>query len=233
MIILEKVNDFLVKNSLTRTSSNLLEKIDQLNSNLGIRFDIHRGPWLAGGSVLKFAEGRYIGKRDLDVFFSSSEQFAAVKKQLDDVAKSEELKKLEEDVNATFSCQYGVLHQRSFAKRNIYESAAAYTYSLNIHEIQIIRRRYYCNFHQLLGDFDFTVCMFATDGRYIAYHPQALQDMKTKTLRLHRVHKDSVLVKRFYKYIANGYTPAPGESRLMHEIVREEPNRYAVSSSYS
>ena len=52
--------------------------------------------------------------------------------------------------------------------------------------------------------------------------------MKNQSLRLHYVHPDSTLIRRYYKYMANGYTPLPGQSRLMHEIVREDPFKYAI-----
>lgn len=232
MIIVEPIHVFLSKNSIDRSKSDFLYKIEELKRNYKLHFDMNTGPWVAGGSVLKFVEGKKIGKRDIDIFFNSKEHFDDMRTVLDSVATSEEWKNHKNNRYNQITLPYGDPPTPSELK-NIYKTSAAYTYSLDTAIVQIIRRRYYNNVVQLLGDFDFTVCMFATDGYNIAYPQIALDDVCTSTLRLQRVHRDSVLIKRWYKYILNGYTPAPGQTKLMHEIVREEPERYSGLSNYT
>lgn len=221
MLDIKPLEQFFEENGLSQ-DSDVLKKINWLRRSAKIEFDIEGGPWIAGGSVLKLAEGLPLGFRDIDIFFPSEERFNRYREQLDKLADSEEAKLHREKKSASRSP-----YSREPIEDKIFRTSKAYTYNLEKVQAQIIRRCYYDNAYELLGDFDFTICMFATDGKNIAYFPQGLEDAKNKSLRIHRIHRESILIKRFYKYLANGYTPLPGEVRLLHEVVREDPAKYA------
>lgn len=212
MLIIKPLHVFFNEQNLSLNST-VLQQINLIRKQLDIEFDMVNGPWIAGGAVLKLAEGRALGRRDIDIFFKKKLQFNIMSKKLNEQTELNE-EKFDND---------NIYKRRS----NIYGTASALTYNLDIGQIQLIRRHYYDSVHALLGDFDFTVCQFATDGREIAYTKLALVDMKNKSLRLNYCHKDSTLIRRFYKYMANGYTPLPGQVKLIHEIVREDPFKFA------
>lgn len=228
MITIVSLTKFFTDQGITPDPA-ILECISYIRNHLKINLNIKTGPWIAGGSVLKLIQGKPLDTSDIDIFFPSPELFDKYRQLLDVIVDSKE--------RTTFIPNYGKPNSLTSKGRlrsgvsqiSKHQTSKAYTYSLNIATIQIIKRQYYQTVGALLGDFDFTVCMFATDGTQIAYFPQGLIDAKNMNLRIHRIHKDSILVHRFYKYLANGYTPLPGEARLIHEVVREDTARYALS----
>lgn len=225
MLIIKTIEEFCNEQSLDFANLDVLKRINTIRRNIGLDFNLEDGPWIAGGAVLKLAEGRDLGKRDFDLFFSDKKQFKHATALLNVHAESEEAKydRNKDDGYIIDSDGYG--HP---IRVNVFETSKALTYNLKTEQVQLIRRAYYTSIYSLLGDFDFSICQFVTDGKKIAYTKQALIDMKNKHLRIQYTHRNSTLIKRFYKYMASGYTPAPGEVFLMHEIVREDPLEYAI-----
>lgn len=101
----------------------------------------------------------------------------------------------------------------------VHASAQASTYLVDGIKVQLIRRRFYENLGFLFGDFDFTVCQVATDGKQIAYSNRAVEDINNMTLRFAekgRVTKSTV-VGRMLKYVRHGFTPEPGLFKMIVE----------------
>lgn len=92
----------------------------------------------------------------------------------------------------------------------LHRSAAAVTFMVKGIKVQFIKRMYYKNLDKLFGDFDFSACQVATDGKKLAYADQAVKDIQAQRLRLAtvgRVTKKTV-VGRMMKYIGHGFMPA-------------------------
>jgi hypothetical protein len=94
----------------------------------------------------------------------------------------------------------------------LHKSGAACTYLVHGIKVQIIKRMYYKNLDQLFGDFDFSACQVATDGKKLGYADQAVSDIQEQRLRLAtvgRVTKKTV-VGRMMKYLGHGFMPVDG-----------------------
>lgn len=94
----------------------------------------------------------------------------------------------------------------------VHSSGKARTFMVNGLKVQIIKRKFYKDLGELFGDFDFSVCQVATDGKRIAYTQTALEDINAGVLRLAQVGRVSKLtvVGRMIKYINHGFLPEPG-----------------------
>lgn len=101
----------------------------------------------------------------------------------------------------------------------VHRSNAAATFMVNGLKVQIIKRRYYDELGYLFGDFDFTVCQLATDGKNVAYTAKALEDINDSKLRFSehgRVSKLTV-IGRMVKYVNHGFMPEAGLFRMIVE----------------
>lgn len=92
----------------------------------------------------------------------------------------------------------------------VHKSDAAITYMVDGIKVQFIKRLFYDNLDKLFGDFDFTACQVATDGKSIAYGPDSVGDIAANVLRfatVGRITKKTVM-GRFLKYLNHGFMPS-------------------------
>ena len=153
--------------------------------------DMMHGPWLAGGSLRKLCINQSINYSDWDIFFKDDKQFK----------------------NAVFKVK------NDPSSVLIYESKNALTYtfepyndSVNYYplHVQLINRKFYQSVEDLLNDFDFTICQYASDGLTIQLGKTSYIDEKHKILNSNIQCFDRPgFVKRLIKYIVYGYTPTP------------------------
>ena len=93
--------------------------------------------------------------------------------------------------------------------------------------IQIIRRRFFNNYEEIIKNFDITVCQIVTDGTYIELGEYTARDIREKNLRMSQpLHDDAV--KRLTKYWVYGYRPVDG---LIDAIVKNPTGRWAFNPS--
>lgn len=112
----------------------------------------------------------------------------------------------------------------------LHRSNAAVTYMVNGLKVQIIKRRYYDELGYLFGDFDFTVCQLATDGKNVAYTTKAIQDISDSKLRFAehgRVSKLTV-IGRMVKYVNHGFMPEAGLFRMIVESGLDMTSAYKI-----
>lgn len=83
--------------------------------------------------------------------------------------------------------------------------------------LQVIQNPY-DGINDIFSTFDFTVCQFATDGRYIYTTKESLEDLKTRRLRLHpdAPYKSSNPALRLMKYTLMGFLPDKDLFTLKH-----------------
>ena len=147
--------------------------------------------WIAGGSVLKLAMGHTVfGDSDLDVFLFDCDR------------------KL--DIGVLLTQDQKITHYSDNLNTVQYKYLAKEFPSIHYETIQVILRRSFDSLESLFNDFDFTCCMFATDGKTIAGPQQAWDDLESKTLRLHYSNEGRKTIMRVKKYTALGFEPAPG-----------------------
>ena len=148
-----------------------------------LKLDIDNGPWIAGGAVRKSYLNINMGESDWDIWFKSPEQFVEAENKL-----------------------------KALGAQQVYTSSNAISYKFQddngtIHNVQIIRKRFYDNAEQIINGFDFTVCQLVTDGNRVIMGPNTARDLKTRTLRLSRPEVPQYIIPRMVKYIVYGYQP--------------------------
>lgn len=114
----------------------------------------------------------------------------------------------------------------------LHRSNAATTYMVNGLKVQIIKRRFYDSLDELLGDFDFTVCQVATDGKRMGHTREAIKDIDDQVLRFApqgRISKLTV-IGRMVKYINHGFVPETGLFRMVVESGLDLTSAHAIFS---
>lgn len=165
--------------------------------------DIIAGPWLAGGAVRRLLDGTDISEGDFDFFFADYGTLCDVEKRL-----------------------------AEFGAERTEKTSMAVSYKLAIdsvfYKIQLIRRQHYHDAYAVLKDFDFTVCQFATDGKFLATYSDSMKDLEDKTLRISDAGKinDTNFLRRIIKYVRYGFLP---NTTLLSEAVEY---KLARTSSY-
>jgi hypothetical protein len=99
-------------------------------------------------------------------------------------------------------------------------------YFVFICKIQLVRYRYYNNPLAVLGDFDLSICQFATDGIDIIFPTQSLEDVRNKQFNILNLRRDSSFIKRYFKYMLRGYSPAPGVNQFVNTVVGSDMSAY-------
>ncbi|NJO59838.1 MAG: hypothetical protein HC836_16515 [Richelia sp. RM2_1_2] len=215
----------MAERGLSVSSTNVYGHLRSLQNRLSpnVKLNMHQGPWFAGGSVLRLFLGQNLESSDIDVFFSNESDFKHLYDVMNSIKQSKEDQMSEPDTTLIIDPYAFNLLAR---KKPTYKTKFAFTYELSDKKVQLIRREMYNNVAELFGDFDFTVCQFATDCELIAYTDLAFEDALAKQLRIVNMQKNSTFTRRFFKYLAYGYTPRPGMASVIQEIVRNDIDRY-------
>lgn len=101
----------------------------------------------------------------------------------------------------------------------LHKSNMATSYKVDNLIVQTIKRELYLTLEDVFRDFDFSACQIASDGKWLAGTPQAIRDIKTRTLRFApqgKVSKGTVIT-RMAKYLNHGFIPEPGLFKIMIE----------------
>jgi len=185
-------DDLVIKRRTGKPLQNIIatkKSLNDIGNKLAtyLKLDMDDGPWLAGGSVRKLYHNIPVGYSDWDIFFKDYDQFNTVRQII------------QNDPSSTL----------------VHESSNAMTYTFdwtkeNVpFQLQIIKRKYYQSVIELLNDFDFSICKYATDGTSFSISEEALLDEKRKILRCDLSKADRPgFIKRIIKYIVYGYTPS-------------------------
>jgi hypothetical protein len=146
-----------------------------------IRPDINNGPWIAGGAVMLWAQGKPVDISDIDVFFKDEQQYLMLANLLNSM---------------DFTCVYRTENADTWRK---------YVGGKNNQIVQLIKKCYFESAEDVIGRFDLSVCQFVTDGITTITGKTAVSDLKNKTFSLVKPNPD--IIKRVVKYATYGYTP--------------------------
>lgn len=126
---------------------------------------------------------------DYDIFFTSATELPQVKEFL-----------VYQGFKEIFACPKGEL----FTYRKIYSGADALP-DFEV-KIQLICKWTYLDVDDLMDSFDFNACRFALDKANVIYtYPEAMTDVATKELSIHKITYPSSSINRLYKYRNKGY----------------------------
>ena len=193
------------------------EKYRSLIKKFVPQCDFKTGAWIAGGSVRKVWFDLPWENQDIDLFFSSTEQFSSFSKAI--------TSKLPKAPETTFDLDLNLL---SVAAKSTgvseYETGNAVTYTVytdkefdhHTFKIQAIKRYFVNNISELFQSFDFTVTQFVTDGNIMVTTRQALKDCEDKRLQMIENTSRPINALRTIKYTAYGFEPV---DQLMQEVV--------------
>lgn len=166
------------------------------------------GPWVAGGAVRRIAERQEnLSISDIDVFFSSEDKYKWTKEMIESGAR-------------------GVWRKR-YTIVKTYDQAKSYRFDVRINTmddhlgqvvpIQLIKKAFYPSVEAMFDDFDFTICMFATDGANMVCDPRAPKDLIDRKLVMHQP-PPKPKPARLAKYCSQGFTPTPGVISTMSGV---------------
>ena len=182
--------------------NSLLNKIRMMSPHL----DLEKGPWLAGGSLRRLVEGGTKIGFDIDVF---------------------------SNIELTVDHIRELTHDGNRGGRQHGETRLTLPSPSAILPIQVTVKphgRTFSSVEELLCDFDFTVCMFATDGKTIVFHKDSLDDLRNKRLRslgnIKTPYPPIKSFRRIIKYIRYGFFP---DQSVFSTITGEFPSFQEMS----
>lgn len=174
------------------------------------------GPWIAGGSVWRAIANEPLKDCDIDVFFSSKNQFESASRQMNG---------------------YPLVRNVIQETKNKWNT----TYKLHVNEgnfnktidIQFIKMNYCNSLERLLDNFDLTVCQFGWDGKNIISNTSSIEDLKKKQIKIWRFTYPKSLLRHLSKYLKNGFSIASSDTQhLIHNILSADIWKKSANGKY-
>ena len=184
--------------------------------------DNHYGPWLAGGSVRKLWQGLPWWSGDVDVFFSSREQYESWSNHFRNLPRPDiDLEHLRAHMvrdwqEDWFSTEKPIAKPKGdilrVHERMVSDNAESLVLSgacrqLNEIKLQLVHKWFPKDLQQLFDHFDITVCQFATTGTGIWCTSQAAQHCEERKLHFHDWARSHSPTMRVLKYMMYGFEP--------------------------
>lgn len=158
---------------------------------------------IAGGAVRQLFEEKPL-TTDVDVFFTSAIEHGKARRVM--------------------GKYLSVMH--------IFDTENHDTYSVPLGDkkipVQLIKY-YHPNVNKLLDSFDFTICQFAlpsSDLSNIHTLPSAVNDLRMRMLRVYKLEYPFSSLLRLIKYVAQGFTVAPGVVKKIAQEMLENPQEF-------
>lgn len=139
---------------------------------------------IAGGAALSWYQNYPVGNHDVDIFFSSMNQYQKFFNHL---------------VNSSSHLDHS---------SNDADTFEVVTKNKTTYKVQIIKTRFGNSPEQIINDFDISVSKIATDGVKWYMGKTFAHDLKNKILRFDKIGPSAL--KRYIKYQAYGFEPEDG-----------------------
>jgi hypothetical protein len=162
--------------------------------------DIENGPWVAGGSVRRILTKQKMAA-DIDIFMKHG---------------SYNVDKIHHTLMGRGDCEEVAKTNRPFCEYRL----TRYDHTTHLFNdkklkpkfstVQVIENRKFNSVEELLNDFDYTICMVATDGWSWVADDRFLRDIETKEIVLNNKDQRRKNMSRLAKYCRYGFTPVPG-----------------------
>jgi hypothetical protein len=166
--------------------------------------DLENGPWIAGGSCLRWFQDQPVNDSDIDVFCRNAIQAQQVIERIKSYGR--------------FSVKYESENAVTLTHYTKDDFSTQWT-------IQVITRRFFNNPKEVIDNFDITVCQIGTTGTEWILGQETARDVREKNLRMiPPLHSDAP--KRLTKYWTYGYRPVPG---LLAAIQNNTETRWSFS----
>lgn len=144
-----------------------------------------KGPWIAGGAVMKTYMGEPL-TTDIDIFFSCQSHFE------DAVEKMNKNAILVKDSVFSKTYDFTIEHKGIESKKTV----------------QLIQFVFKDKASEIIDTFDLSVCQIAFDGKRVVTCDGVLDDIKNKRIRVNvnKISQPGSTLKRFVKYASRGYS---------------------------
>lgn len=173
-------------------------------------FDMENGPWLAGGSARKLFYNIPTNLSDFDIYFKDANQY----QKFADI--------LSNDYHSSDLVEWGLTqYSKTYKLRYGYKQE---------YDVQLIKNKFYDSPHDLINDFDITVCQFATNGTDFIVGETTLHDCEYKLININKPIDTHGMLQRITKYIAYGFKPS---NKLVNLILTEPLNYEPKDSDYA
>lgn len=195
-------------------NTDFAELLDQIFGSSLIDPDV----LISGGVPRLLWQGNEWCNHDVDLFFKNQLAFDRMKIRMDHLCQhNRSLIQVIKDMHVACLSQQKMFEP---TKKEPYVTENATTYYMPFKgkeiKIQLIKKQYYQNIVELWNDFDFTVCQFAADQRYLYASNQAVKDCELKLLSMIKDTKRRIKAARVIKYGIYGFTP---DSAIMQNLV--------------
>jgi len=144
-----------------------------------------KGPWIAGGSVLRTFLGQPLDT-DIDIFFANAVQFNACNEKMKEHAI------LTKDTSFSQTYDFIIEHKGQDIRKTI----------------QLVNFVYKDKASEIIDTFDISVCQIAFDGERVVMCDNVIDDVKNKhiTLNVNNIQQPGSTLKRIVKYVSRGYS---------------------------
>ncbi len=159
-----------------------------------ISLEMEGGPWLAGGSILRWWNEE--PEADYDIFFYDGAQ----------------LNKAQEDL---FNSNYYQVSASDYA--DTWENDEG-----NI--IQVCYERWYDTPQEVIDSFDFVLCMWLCGSNRILTSSETIHDSKLKFINIENIRYPGRILERLFKYSQRGYKFHNAEFYRIARKIRDNPD---------
>lgn len=184
------------------------ELLDQIFGSALIDPDV----FISGGVPRLLWHGDDWYNHDVDLFFKNQAAFDRMKNRMDYQPNPYG--------SWTNVIKNMVSNNITFTKKEPFTSINAITYVLKFKDkeikVQLIRKQFYQNIIEVWNDFDFTVCQYAVDQRYLYASYEAVRDCELKQLSMVKDTKKIPKASRVIKYGIYGFT---ADNLIMQNLV--------------
>ena len=155
-----------------------------------ISLDINDGPWLAGGSILRWFNNEE--EADYDIFFNDGEQL--------DKAKT-----------TMFNAGYNMEDSSSYAY--------TYRHHSKEFTIQLCFKEFYNTPKEVIDSFDFKVCKWICANNMILSYNKTIDHAQRKEIVIDKIQNAAYMLQRLFKYNKRGYTFDDSQIRyILHKV---------------
>lgn len=200
-----KVYDFnavLESNGISNPEDSELYHIVDCLECIGIQINA-KGPWIAGGAVLRTFLGQPLST-DIDIFFSNESQYNEAYEKMEKNALFQ--------LKTQFSSTFKILVEHKGKEIE--------------HKIQLVKFVYAEKAVNIIGVFDIDICQIAFDGKRIVVPESSLEAIKSKKMSIHvdRITNPAHTFKRVIKYTSRGFS-------IDEKNLQEFANRFIIGNT--
>lgn len=189
--------------------------------------NVAEGPWITGGCARKLYDQLDWHKGDVDVFFSSAQQRSEWLTEFDKTWNYTHWRhsgptSVANQISNIFQLEINPPTPKNVPQAEVFmETENATTFHLFYKlpdgstaptvKLQVIKVRQATSLTELWQEFDFHVCCFAADARYVICTPEAKQSADDRMLTVNSQAHNKNLPLRTMKYVSQGFDVHPDQ----------------------